>query len=145
MSKLVFYQSSQVFFGQGENNTNINKQHILFMNYFLFFTQDVKEEFKPIATNLKIPKFSKLEAHTFSLETQGRKIINPSLCLLCSLGLKSSVALDVQERPVPTRELNAMPQDWQVHILTSFSLLNAEYCTLNCTVFQASSWMQVDA
>lgn len=79
------------------------------MNYFLFFTQNIKEEFKPVATNLKIPKFNKLETHTFLLETQNGKIINPSLCLLCSLVLKSSVALDVQERTEPTRELNAMP------------------------------------
>lgn len=95
MSKLVFYQSSQFFLVKGKITPISISSTFLFMNYFLFFTQDVKEEFKPIATNLKIPKFSKLEAHTFSLETQGRKIINPSLCLLCSLGLKSSVALDV--------------------------------------------------
>lgn len=96
MLKLVFLPVFTIFFlVKGKITPMSINSTFLFMKYFLFFTQDVKEEFKPIATNLKIPKFNKLEAHTFLLETQGGKIINPSLCLLCSLDLKSSVAFDV--------------------------------------------------
>lgn len=102
------------------------------MKYFLFFTQEVKEEFKPISTNLKFLN-SINQRHTHFYQTHGAgKTINPSLCLLCSLSLKSSIALDLQESPVPAQELNAMLWEWASTYTNQLRLLIAGCCTLNC-------------
>lgn len=102
------------------------------MKYFLFFIQEVKEEFKLISINLKFLNLIN-QRYIYFYQIYGvGKIINLSFCFLCSFSLKSSIVLDLQESLVFVQELNVMFWEWVSIYINQFRLFIVGCCILNC-------------